>query len=318
MGCGAENEAEVIYDELTEGFPVPVININGPEFNIPIDSSTGIGAPITRVTDSNLTTRTVGGSGTFDIIMSSVSAHLRQEYEANRITGAEYTKAYIELTAAALGNSVQFLLGKEAAYWQAVTAQLQARTAQIELVTARITAVTAKTQLATIQNEALNSKANFALTKMKLSEASITYCVAKYNLDELLPLQKIKAGLENSNITAQTAQLTKNTEIAAYNLNTVLPNQNKLVLEQIETQRSQTLDTRSDGIPVTGSVGKQKDLYTQQITSYKRDSELKVAKMFSDAWITQKTIDEGVLPPDQFTNARINEVFSAIRTNNNL
>lgn len=304
MACGADTEAEDLYTGLASGYPVPVIDINGPEFSIPVDSNTGIGAPIPRLTNTDLTMKVVGGAGTFDTLMSSVLAHLQAEFEKGRITGDQYTKAYIELTAAAMGNAVQYLLGREQAYWAAVTAQQQARTAQVELVTARIMAVTAKTQLATAQNEALNSKANFALTKMKLAESSMGYCVSKYNLEELLPLQRTKNQTENS--------------ILSYNLNTVLPNQNELVLEQIETQRSQTMDTRTDGTAVTGTVGKQKDLYTQQITSYKRDSEVKVAKMFSDAWITQKTIDEGVLPPEQFTNLNINEVFTALRTNNNI
>ena len=69
---------------------------------------------------------------------------------------------------------------------------------------------------------------------------------------------------------------------------------------------------------VAGAIGKQKDLYTQQITSYLRDSELKAAKIFSDAWITQKTLDEGLTAPTNFTNATVDIVMSKIRTNNSL
>ena len=71
-----------------------------------------------------------------------------------------------------------------------------------------------------------------------------------------------------------------------------------------------------DGTTVTGLLGKQKELYSQQITSYKRDAEVKAGKLWIDAWITMKTIDEGLLPPDQFTNTEINEVLATLKTNN--
>ncbi|MNE83173.1 hypothetical protein D3C80_1799650 [compost metagenome] len=65
-------------------------------------------------------------------------------------------------------------------------------------------------------------------------------------------------------------------------------------------------------------LGKQKLLYGQQITSYQRDSELKAARMWSDSWITQKTIDEGLLPPATFENSTVNSVLEKVRINNNL
>lgn len=57
-------------------------------------------------------------------------------------------------------------------------------------------------------------------------------------------------------------------------------------------------------------------LYEQQITSYQRDAEVKAARIFTDAWITMKTIDEGIEPPDGFTNARIDDVLKTLRDAN--
>lgn len=57
-------------------------------------------------------------------------------------------------------------------------------------------------------------------------------------------------------------------------------------------------------------------LYEQQITSYQRDAEVKAARIFTDAWITMKTIDEGIDPPDGFTNNRIDDVLKTLRDNN--
>lgn len=123
----------------------------------------------------------------------------------------------------------------------------------------------------------------------------------------------------------QKRNLTSDANIKDYNLSNTLPRQLELIGEQIvltseqaEAERSKTLDTRSDGATVEGSVGKQKDLYDQQIDSFIKDAQHKVAKMFSDAWVTQKTLDEGLIAPSQFTNNEINEVLLAVRQNNNL
>ena len=98
----------------------------------------------------------------------------------------------------------------------------------------------------------------------------------------------------------------------------MLPTQRELVTEQIEAARAQTLDTRSVGLPVSGAIGKQKELHSQQITSYKRDAELKAARPFIDAWITMKTVDEGLLPPTNFTNTSLDQILGTLKARNEL
>lgn len=179
-----------------------------------------------KVSLTDLTTKVGENTAIFDGLMESVYTHLGSEFAKNRITGSDYTKAYIELTGSALAAAVQFALGKDAAYWQALL----------------------------IRQQAINAEA-----------------------------------------------------------------QKGLIIEQTEVQRAQTMNTRLDNVTtVAGAIGKQKDLYTQQIASYIRDSELKAAKIFADAWITQKTLDEGLTAPTNFTNATVDIVLSKIRTNNSL
>ena len=179
-----------------------------------------------KVSLTDLTTKVGENTAIFDGLMESVYTHLGSEFAKNRITGSDYTKAYIELTGSALAAAVQFALGKDAAYWQALL----------------------------IRQQAINAEA-----------------------------------------------------------------QKALIIEQTEVQRAQTMNTRLDNATtVSGAIGKQKDLYTQQIASYIRDSELKAAKIFADAWITQKTLDEGLTAPTNFTNATVDIVLSKIRTNNSL
>ena len=67
-----------------------------------------------------------------------------------------------------------------------------------------------------------------------------------------------------------------------------------------------------------GSVGKQKDLYDQQIDSFIKDAAHKTAKMYLDGWITQKTLDEGLTAPTQLANANVDSVLSTVRSNNSL
>lgn len=277
MSCSAEVEANRLLEELTKGddFTLPDIDMSGPEWDIPGGDGSPIFGAITKITNESLTTREVGGSGTFDALMESAHNHLKAEFKANRITGGEYTKAYIAMMESCMSNAVQFLLGRDQAYWAAAMAQIQAVTARVQLATSKAQFVLAKIQ-------ALSAKSEYALTKIKIATESETYCAALFNASQMLPQQL------------------------------------KLVTEQTEAQRAQTLDTRSDGTTVTGSVGKQKELYSQQITSYQRDAEVKASKLFTDAWITQKTIDEGLNPPNGFTNASIDTILTKLKSNNGL
>lgn len=272
--CGAENEANELIDSLTQDaeFPIIEVDFSGPDFNFP---SGLLDKEVKQLTVEDLTNGSVDGPGIFDALMRGFKAHLDKEFKANRITGNDYTKAYIALTESAMNQGVAFLLGKDTAFWQAQMAQVQAFTARVGLETAKV-------QLASMQYEASAQRANYALTKMKIATEEVTYCSGKFTLEQMLPQQLL------------------------------------LVKEQTEVQRGQTLNTRTDGSTILGSLGKQKDLYDQQIISYQRNSELNAAKLWSDAWITQKTIDDGLAAPEMFQNTAVNGVLSVIRQNNKL
>lgn len=274
---GSDISAKQLMISLMEGedFPVPEIDFNGPEFDIPGGVDSELYKQIKRLTNEDLTTGIVDGPGTFDALMTGFKAHLKEEYQANRISGAEYTKAFIALTESAMGNAVQYLLGRDSAYWQAVTAQVGAITARVNLATAKVNYIS-------VLMEALHARANYALTKLKLATEDMNYATGQYQLQNILPQQKL------------------------------------LLEEQTEAQRAQTQDVRLDGATVVGVLGKQKDLYSQQITSYKRDAELKAAKVFADAWTVMKTIDEGLLPPNAFQNSNLDIILGNIASNNEL
>lgn len=272
MTCGIEEEAKELFTQLAADLTVriPSPNFSGPEWEIPGGTASDLYRVVEKLRNEDLTTGITGGTGTFDILMRSIGHHIQTEHKNNRITGAEYTKAYIAAIDSALGSAVQFLLGKDAAYWNAVTAQLGALTAKVQLQNAMI-------ESARLQLDAATSKANYALTKSKIGTESINYCVGKFQLEQMLPTQQL------------------------------------LVKEQIEVQSAQTKDIRTDGIPVTGVIGKQKELHSQQIDSYKKDIQLKAARIFTDAWITQKTLDDEIIPPTNFNNASVNNVLQSVK-----
>ena len=281
MSFGGETIANTLLSSLLEGedITLPDLNLDDPLYTIPGNTDSAMYQPVSRVTNEELTQKTIEGNGTFDVIMGGFRAQLAEEYAKGRISGAEYTKAFIALSESAMSNAVQFLISREQGFWQAATAQAQA-------VTARVNLATAKMQYAAVRLEAMSQRAQYGLTKLKLATEDAQYGQIKFQVENLLPLQQ--AGQEKQN------------NILDYQLITQLPAQTALLDEQRESARAQTLNTRSDGVtPVTGVLGKQKDLYSQQITSYQRDIEVKAAKVFTDMWTVNKTIDEGAAVPKQ-------------------
>lgn len=269
--------ANQLMVSLTSGetFELPVVDFNDPLLALPSSLDSDIYKNVTRLRNEDLSSGVINGTSTFDVLMQGFKIHLKEEYDANRISGAEYAKTYLALTQSAMQTAVQFLLGRDSAYWQAVIAQAQA-------ITSRVGLETAKVQYAAVLVEALNGRAQYALTKLKLATEDVTFATGEFQL------------------------------------NNTLPQQLKLLMEQTEAARAQTVNTRTDGETIVGLLGKQKDLYSQQITSYQRDAEVKAGKLFTDAWTVQKTIDEGLVPPPGFTNASVDEVLQTIKTNNNL
>jgi hypothetical protein len=280
----AVEESNALLTQLTFGksFDVPPVNLNDPLLLIPGDAHGALYQPIKGVTTEDFTTRQVGGTGVFDAMMQSMSNHLKAEYDSSRITGAEYTKAYIALAQVTMQSAVQFTLGKDQAFWEAQKSQIAAISARVQLEALKV-------QLVKAQYEALLIEVQYATGKLGLATANMQYLLADSQ--------------------RQTAQ---------YNLTSILPQQAVAAREQANAAMAQTSDYRADGAQVTGVLGRQKELYGQQIESYKTDSRVKTAKLYSDAWITMKTMDEGLLPPAIFNNDQINNIMTNLRDRNGL
>ena len=155
-------------------------------------------------------------------------------------------------------------------------------------------------------------QANTDIARYNLSVLlPVQHLTAKYTLEQMMPSQKAM-------VDSQKQGQDVANQVATYNKDFTVPQQYQLLKEQTETQRAQTADNRSDGAAVVGYVGKQKDLYSQQIDSFKRDAEIKAAKLVSDGWMTQKTIDEAALTPASFQQNMVDAVLQRVKTNNGL
>lgn len=114
--------------------------------------------------------------------------------------------------------------------------------------------------------------------------------LVKHNI-ALAQMQQLNQQIEFANGKMQMMVLKENYCTAIANRDVTIPKQAELTDTQI-------------------------DLYKQQIISYQRDAEVKAARVFTDAWITMKTIDEGLKAPNGFTNERIDDVLAKIRDEN--
>ena len=64
------------------------------------------------INTADLTTQVIDGTGTFDALMHTVKLHLQEEFDASRISGSDYTTAYIQLMGTAMQVAVQYAVSK--------------------------------------------------------------------------------------------------------------------------------------------------------------------------------------------------------------
>ena len=422
--------AQQLFDSLVADAPTPpTVDFSDDKFTFEPDETSELYQDAKPVSLEELTVVDLEGSGVFDKLMAAMDLHIQREFKGNRITGDQYARVYTEVMSGVLGSSVQFLLAKDQAHWAAITAQMQARIAEIQATKALIELEEAKILTQRAIFDMKNSGAQYSLTKMQLAtenqkhfllqaqtdgevyrvrylmpaelaiqqyqrmqvlpstvainqvqadrvlpaEAAIKEYInrelqpieratAAYNIevslpikadidefqrDNLLPVQlaqeqhkatfqlPAQTGLIREQWESQRAQtlntrtdgltaisgmigkqkdsLDADIQTKQFQIDFVLPVQLDLVKEQREAERSKTLNTRTDGATVVGSVGKQKDLYTQQIDSFIKDAKFKTAKMYLDNWITQKTLDENIDPPAELTAANAGTILAAHR-----
>lgn len=90
---------------------------------------------IEPITNEDLTTKVVDGTGIFDELMTAANAHLSAQWDNERITGTQYAEVYLGQLTAVLQQAVTFLIERDKTYLNnlLVQAQIDLANKQIEL-----------------------------------------------------------------------------------------------------------------------------------------------------------------------------------------
>lgn len=229
MTCGADALGTTLNDSLTTDVPyvTPAVSLDTADYNIPTASQ--LTEPIVKLTNEDLSTGVVNGTGSFDTLMTGFSAHLDKEYKANRITGAEYTKAFIALTESAMAQGASYLVQRDRQYWDLQLIQQQAELTEVQVATSKIKLETAKVEHAVTQLQALNLEAEYATKKLQMSLLSSQFCISEFELNDMLPR---KLAMLNEQVSGQTIA----NSTATYNLSNILPKQYAMLTEQVTGQ----------------------------------------------------------------------------------
>jgi len=301
-------EADALHTGLIGGLPtlptMPVpttITIPGVG-TVPLELSGEIEQP----TVDDLTVGAVAGTGVFDKLMASVGSHVEGQYHNGILGKSEYASVYIAAIQATLPQAMQFVLAKERTYWETKLIQIQTQNAYLErarlvaeVETAKLTAYRAQADAYAAQVNAITAQMVYANSKMQLSKtlqdinlSEIQQAVQEANYDaafvqthDLLPDGSTPLGMTSREFALKAAALV------------TAEKQQLLLAAQTNVQRAQTYDTNTDTTAVAGIMGVQKQLYTQQIQSYKDDGQNKAVKMVADLWTSAKALDDATQSP---------------------
>jgi hypothetical protein len=221
------------------------------------------------------------GSGAFDELMRSVKSHLVSEHSAGRITGDNYTQAYISSLDMALGNASQYLLAYELTNQQIRLADEQIAKAKLEVILTQSQIDLAEEQIIFLGKQTLKLESDTELVDAQVLVQSKQLLVMDTQIDKLVS--------ETLMVEQQTANaLTQNSQIVS---TTAKIDAEQVVLTQRAlSEEAQTKDTLA-GQPVQGILGKQMELYQNQADGYIRDAEQKAAKLMNDTFITRVSTD---------------------------
>lgn len=141
-------------------------NLDDARFTIPQALIDALGITRAIPTNADITECDINGNGTFDVLARSVSNMLKTEWSEGRITGPQYSSAYIGLMEAALAHSVRFQLEKDISIVSTLSKQVDAYTALMR-------SEVEKYNIANSYVSALNTQANAALVKLTVLKEAI-------------------------------------------------------------------------------------------------------------------------------------------------
>jgi hypothetical protein len=259
----------------------------------------------------DITTVSVEGTGLFDNLMYAVKQHLQEEWNAQRIRGADYSKVYLGLVSAVLTNTVQFVttnalkdlerqkLEEEIALLQLQQTQLQAAIDDF-LIRAPLerTKIHEETQLILYQQRQLSEAITDFVIRAPIERAKIEEEIQliQYQQQQLLEAINdflIRAPLERTKISQETALIVDQQALT--------DSQKDLTDKRIVTENLQpTL------------VTKQTELLDKQIWGFERNAEAGIIKTLADVWSVNRGTDDTFATPEGFNSAKVNNAVSKL------
>lgn len=233
-----------------------------------------------------LTTKSIDGTGVFDILMQAVQVRLDAEFTKGRITGPNYSEVYLGSLTTVIGQSLQYVLSKEQTEAQIalIAAQTAQATKQTELLTVEISKAEAELAILTqrLATGLLEQDQIIAQTSLiGEQESEVTARIAQ------LSAETAQMPVKTAQIEAQTDQITQQT-LNVVRQGTQLDKQTLLIQEQTlnETKNGARITADTDSIiQKTANMVSEKALLTQQLAT----GELQQAKLSED---TLNTIQE--------------------------
>lgn len=127
------------------------------------------------ITNEDLTTKVVDGTGIFDELMTAANAHLTYQWEQDRITGSSYAEVYLGQLTAVLGQAVLFLTERDKTYLNNLLVQAQIKLAekQVELADKELLVKDKEMQLLDKQIAVQEATADLTRQKIKTEMAQI-------------------------------------------------------------------------------------------------------------------------------------------------
>lgn len=270
----------------------------------------------------DLTTGEHAGRGAFDELMRTAESHLEREFKENRIDSNEYAQVYLGTLNAAMGTSLQYVLGHGIASRQEELLSSQ------ELKLRQETLVVTQ-QLANLQKEEALADAELLIKAQQLINLTqentlLIAQTSKLAADELIAdKQLLVMDTQIAKLVADTALVTQET-INKVSQELVIDKQSAKMDEEIlllrqkkRTEEAQILNT-VNGVSVTGVIGQQKSLYAAQEAGFARDAEQKLLKFMTDNWGLRLNSDPLTVLPGGFSNTEIDKVLTKAKAGINV
>lgn len=236
---------------------------------------------------ADLTLASVQGTGVFDILMRATKEHLEQEFKQNRIKGTEYATVYLGSLNTVMGQSVQFLLSKDKAAFEAALVESQVRLAEAQILMAEAQRRLVEAQILKETNDRELTTAQTAkvVRETLLINTQELQLVAQ---TALVTRQALNAVIEGEVLTAQKCKLQAEFDLTV--ANTVRTGtETSLMTQKVLTERAQVTTL---GVDADSVIGRQKALFAAQSAGYARDAEQKVAKIMLDTWSVRATTND--------------------------